>query len=143
MANLLDRFNKQVVGSDGKIYDYLPKITASGEFKRIKDIDVIISSWNNILLTPRGSFLFDPEYGSDLHKLIFEPVDDTTVERIKSEVATRLILYDNRATIINTEITLKPNGKGFQLNIQVEYDGDTGSLSISFDDSTVLPQAVG
>ena len=42
MANLLDRFNKQVIGSDVIIYDYLAKIIASGDFKRIRDIDVIL-----------------------------------------------------------------------------------------------------
>lgn len=143
MANLLDRFNKQVTGSDGKIYDYLPKITASGDFKRIKDLNVIISSWNNILLTPRGSFLFDPEYGSDLYKLVFEPIDDTTVERITNEVTTSLTLYDDRATISDVEILLMANGKGYQINLQVDYDGDTGTLTITFDDSTVLPQSYG
>ncbi len=143
MANLLDRFNKEVVGSDSKIYDYLPKITASGDFKRIKDIDVIISSWNNILLTPRGTFLFDPEYGSELYKLIFEPVDDTTIERIKTEISSRLLMYDDRATILSVDTLLKANGKGYQINIEVEYDGEKGTLSVSFDDSTVLSQQAG
>ena len=62
MANLLSRFNKQVIGSDVYIYDYLPKITATGDFKRVRDIDVIISSWNNILTTQRRTYFFDPEY---------------------------------------------------------------------------------
>lgn len=82
MANLLDRFSKEVIGSNFTIYDYLPKIVAKGDFKRIKDLNVIINSWNNILNTPRRTFLFDPDYGSDLHKMIFEPLDDNTVDRI-------------------------------------------------------------
>jgi len=143
MANLLDRFNKEVIGSDSKIYDYLPKITASGDFKRIKGIDVIISSWNNILLTPRGTFLFDPEYGSELYKLVFEPVDDTTIERIKTEISSRLLIYDNRAEILSVDTLLKPNGKGYQINIVVEYEGEKGILSVSFDDSTLLSQQAG
>lgn len=138
MANLLDRFSKEVIGSDFTIYDYLSKITASGDFKRIRDIDVIINSWNNILTTPRRTFLFDPNYGSDLHKIIFEPLDDNTIERIKIEVEQQLMLYDNRATIEDMEVLIKPNGKGFELNILAEFEGKQGSLSLSFDDTTVV-----
>lgn len=140
MANLLDRFSKQVVGSDGNIYDYLPKITASGDFKRVKDIDVIVSSWNNILLTPRRTYLHDPEYGSDLYLMVFDPVDDSTVERIKEEIQERLSYYDDRAIITDITVSLMSNGKGFSVNILAEYEGEEASLSVKFDDSTLLAQ---
>ena len=138
MTNLLHRFNKEVIGSNGKIYDYLAKITASGDFKRVQDLNVIISSWNNIILTPKRSYLHDPEYGSNLHKLVFEPVDDETVELIKSELYETLMYYDNRASIENIDVVLKSNGKGYHLTISVIYEGAKGTLSVSFDDSTVL-----
>lgn len=140
MANLLDRFNKQVIGSSATIYDYLAKVIARGDFKRIRDIDVIISSWNNILLTARRTFLHDPQYGSDLHRMVFEPADDTTVERIKTEVEDRIRAYDDRATIDDIAVTLMSSGKGFSVKILASYEGDTGSLSIKFDDTTVLSQ---
>lgn len=143
MANLLKRFNKEVIGSNGKIYDYTAKITASGDFKRLENLNVIISSWNNILLTRKRTYLHDPEYGSDLYLLLYEPADDTTVERLKNEVEDSLMTYDSRATIENIEVLLTPNGKGFQLNIDVTYEGATGVLSVSFDDSTVLAQQGG
>lgn len=140
MANLLSRFKKQVIGSDTAIFDFLPKITASGEFKRVRDIDVIITSWNNILLTPRRTYINDPEYGSDLHKMIFEPADDTTTERIKDEIERSIGYYDDRAIITDITVTLMSNGKGFSVDISVEYEGDEGTLSVKFDDSTVLAQ---
>jgi phage baseplate assembly protein W len=139
MANLLKRFDKQVIGSDNRIYDFLPKITASGDFKRVKNIDVIISSWNNILTTRRQSFLFDPEYGSDLPELIFDPVDDTTIERIKTEVEAQIRTYDDRATITDIQVRILPQGKGFTVDVFAEYQGEDGVLSVKFDDSTVLP----
>lgn len=143
MANLLSRFNKEVIGSDFRIYDYLAKITSKGDFKRVRDINVIITSWNNILMTPRRTYIFDPNYGSDLHKLIFEPVDDTTVERIKTEVETRIRTYDDRATIEDIEVILNSNSKGYTVNVFIEYEGETGTLSVSFDDSTVIKQQGG
>lgn len=143
MANLLSRFNKEVIGSDDKIYDYIPKISAKADFKRVKDIDVIITSWNNILMTPRRTYIFDPEYGSDLHKILFDPVDDSTVERIRTEVETRIRTYDDRATITEVEVLLNSNQKGYTVNVFVEYEGETGTLSVKFDDSTVTRQQGG
>jgi len=143
MANLLSRFNKEVIGSDQTIYDYVAKITASGDFKRVKNIDVIITSWNNILMTPRRTYIMDPDYGSDLHKVLFEPVDESTVERIKTEVESQLMLYDDRATIEDIEVTLNSTRKGFTVNILVGYEGDTSTLSVKFDDSTVVRQGQG
>jgi len=140
MANLLDRFRKQVVGSDVNIYDFLAKVTSSGDFKRVKDIDVIINSWNNILLTPRRTYIHDPDYGSDLYLIVFDPVDDSTVERIKEEVQDRLAYYDDRATILDITVSLMANGKGFTVDILAEYEGEEASLSVKFDDSTVLGQ---
>ena len=140
MANLLSRFNKEVIGSDNKIYDYLPKITAAGDFQRVSDIDVIITSWNNILVTPRRTYLFDPEYGSDLYKILFEPVDDTTVERIKTEVVSRIRMYDNRASIEEIDIVLNSNKKGYTVNLFVEYEGETSTLSVTFNEMTMFKQ---
>lgn len=140
MPNLLSRFNKEVIGSDNNIYDYLAKITAKGDFKRVDNINVIITSWNNILMTPRRTYIMDPEYGSDLHKILFDPVDESTVERIKAEVVSRIRLYDDRATIEEVEILLNSNRKGFTVNLLIEYEGETGTLSVKFDDSTVLRQ---
>lgn len=136
MSNLLKRFSKEAVGSSEKLYDYLPKIMSTGDFKRVKDIDVIISSWNVILNTPRRTYLFDPNFGSDLYKMIFEPADDQTVERIKTEVETRIRTYDNRASIEDIQVLLNRNGKGFTVNVLVEYEGETSSLSVKIDDTT-------
>jgi phage baseplate assembly protein W len=140
MPNILSRFNKQVIGSDVSIYDYVPKIVASGDFKRVRDIDVIITSWNNILVTQRRTYLFDPNYGSDLYKILFDPVDDTTVERIKTEVVTRIRNYDNRASIENIEVFLNSNGKGYTVNVYVQYEGESKVLTVKFDDTTVTKQ---
>lgn len=134
MPNILKRFNKEVIGSKKRIYDFIPKITASGDFRRVRDIDVIISSWNNLLLTPTRSYIEDPDYGSDLHKMIFEPADEKTVDKIKYEIETKCITYDNRAVIDSIKVFFIPNRKGFSVDILVSYQGEKGILTLKFDD---------
>ncbi len=130
MSNLLDRFKGSVIGSDDIIRDYLPTIEAKGDFKSTTNLNVIINSWRNILLTPRRSYPYDPEYGSDLYKIIFDPLDEITVQRIEDEVYISIQKYDNRAFIENVDIKYLKNEKGVSIDIYVDYKGNRGILSL-------------
>ncbi len=136
MANLLDRFQSQVIGSETLLRDYLSVIASTGDFKRISDLNVILNSWNNILLTPRGTYLHDPEFGSDLYKYVFEPSDQDSVEGIKREVVDRLMLYDDRATIDDVDVQISIDGKKINISVYVSYQGEKGQLDVKFDDTT-------
>lgn len=136
MANLLSRFNKTVIGSESKLADYMSRIGSTGDFYRIKDLEVILNSWNNILITPRRSYVFDPEYGSNLYKLVFEPADERTQEMIITEVIDTLRRYDDRASIIDIDVSFHTNKKGFNIAVQVEYDGDIQQLEVVIDEES-------
>jgi len=136
MANLLNRFFKEVVGSENTLRDYVAKISSRGDFKRIQNLNVILSSWNNILLTPRRTYLNDPEFGSDLYKYVFEPADEETISSIRDEIIERISLYDDRAVIEDVEITLLSSGKGYNVIIVADYEGQQGTLSVDFDEFT-------
>jgi phage baseplate assembly protein W len=135
MANLLSRFNETVAGSNSKLADYTSKVAAKGDFKRIKNIEVLINSWNNILITPRRTYMFDPDYGSELYKMIFEPADEITVQKVVDEVTNNLLRYDDRATIENVDVTFFMNRKGFSVAVDVNYEGETGQLEVVIDDT--------
>ena len=135
VANLLDRFNKTVVGADDKDADYQSKIVTSGDFKRITDIEVILSSWTNILVTPKRTYQYDPEYGSDLYKLVFEPADEATEEQIIQETIETLRTYDPRAIVQNVDVTFIPSRKGFNVAIEIEYKGDDTQLQVVIDEN--------
>jgi len=136
MANLLSRFNKTVVGSDSKLADYKSRISSVGDFQRIEDVNVILNSWSNILTTPKRTYMFDPEYGSNLYKLVFEPADDRTREQIVQEVVSSIRAYDDRARIKDVTISFFPNMKGFNVAVDVEYDNESGQVSVAIDENT-------
>lgn len=136
MANLLSRFNKTVIGSDSKLADYKSVISSVGDFKRIADIEVILSSWSNILTTPKRTYMFDPEYGSNLYKMIFEPADAQTKEAIVEETVSTLRKYDDRARINSVSVEFLNNSKGFSVAVDVTYDGSTGQVQVLVDEDT-------
>lgn len=130
MANLLDRFKASVIGSADTIRDYLPKIEAKGDFLSTSNLSVIINSWNNILLTPRRSYPYDPEYGSNLYKIIFDPLDEITIQKMEDEIYNSIQIYDNRAFIESIDIKYLRNEKGVSLDIYVDYKGKKDILSL-------------
>jgi phage baseplate assembly protein W len=138
MANPLSRFNltPTVNVEPVRYIDYVSSITPVGDFKKIENINVIMNSWNNILLTPRGTYDHDPEYGSGLYELLYQPVDVETMGAIRDEIYSSLYYYDNRATIESVDIKFaKAPGKGFIVNILVDYEGEKSELTIKIKDT--------
>lgn len=133
--NILDRFNYQIIGSDNKIFDISAKISPSGDFAKLKDLDVIISSWNSILLTPVGTYPFDPDFGSRLLNFVFEPADSQTAKNIENEIVSKLSRYDDRGTIESINLKYLPDRKGFTVDISVDFKGLKGEISATIDDN--------
>jgi phage baseplate assembly protein W len=132
--NSLSRFFENI-GGKSKLGDFIPVISSNGDFNKISDISVILNSWSNILSTNIGSYTNNPEYGSELYKLIFEPADTKTIDKIKNEIKIRLQKYDNRALIKNIKVIFFSNMKGFLVEIEVSYKGEIGKIKLPFTDS--------
>ncbi len=138
MSTLMEMFQGNVTGSDGSISDYNSHVSSKGDFTRIKNIRVILNSWNNILLTPLRSYDHDPDFGSEIYKYVFEPATQNTVEKIKHELQYRLMLFDNRAQIKNITVKFFKNQKAFVLDIDVYYEGEEATLSTTVNESDFL-----
>ena len=125
MANLLNRYKNQLVKTAGnRSYDYIDvisKVDVTGDFKRVYDVETIINSWSNILTTPTKTYIFDPDYGSDIYRYIYEPQDNVSLLGIEREVKDKLIKYDSRAKITRVDINYLTDTKGFAVDIFFTY----------------------
>jgi phage baseplate assembly protein W len=128
MANTMDRFTKLISGSIKEDVDFKQNITSSGDLRRLTGINTIINSWNNILNIPRGTYDCDPDFGSDLHKLVFEPADQKTLSKIKTEIQRSILHYDSRARIISIDVKFLIGGKGFSVNVTLSYKNEKSTL---------------
>jgi len=131
MGSILDKFKSSVVGSDGKISDYISIISPRGDFTRVEDIEVIMNSWSNILRTEIGSYDHDPTYGSDLHKFIFEPQDEDTRNLISDTIRDRLLKFDNRAKIQSISVDYLTTGKGFVVTLIASLGSNLRTLKVN------------
>lgn len=138
MANILDKFKTTSIGSSGRVLDFSSKLSPSGDFNKLFDMDAILASWSNILMTPRGSMDHDPEFGSDLYLYIFEPADTVTQESIKNEIYKAITTYDDRANIAEINVAFFKNKKGFNVSIVASYEGDNSEMNLTMDENTYM-----
>ena len=133
MASELKKFGDSVAGKQDALADYTDKISPSGDFKRISGINVIVNSLRNLLLTPLGTYPFDPTYGSELYKKVFELNHSNIKEEVLYEVRDRVRQTDDRIYIQSVDIQYHTNLKGFRLSVTIEYDGNVADLDLDFD----------
>lgn len=73
-----------------------------------------------ILGTAPGERIMRPDFGSRLHELVFEPLNNETIERVRIYVIDALERWEPRITIIKVETMIEP---GNQKLLSATYRG--------------------
>lgn len=95
----------------------------SGFFKQTDNtIDSIKSNINILCRTFVGERIFNPNYGLNLHRLLFEPMNDELKILIEDEIRTKLNTYIKNITLKNITINLENNNIDTNtINIIVDF----------------------
>ena len=73
----------------------------TGDIDPVKDAISVKRGITNILLTSMFERLFQPELGSNLKDVLFEPIDEITTARIEREVRSAIDAWEKRAEVLN------------------------------------------
>jgi phage baseplate assembly protein W len=79
----------------------------------------VTNSIKNLILTNRGERLYQPNIGSDINKLLFEPMSDAVVASLKSFIFATIDAYEPRAKII--DITAEPDFDNNGYDVTIRY----------------------
>jgi phage baseplate assembly protein W len=82
------------------------KTTSNDVAKRI-DVNAVKQSIKNLLLTRPGERPFQPNLGSELYSILFEPMDAVTVETLKGVISNCIGNYEPRVKL--QEVAVSPN----------------------------------
>jgi len=82
------------------------KTTSNDVAKRI-DVNAVKQSIKNLLLTRPGERPFQPNLGSELYAILFEPMDAVTVEILKGVISNCIGNYEPRVKL--QEVAVNPN----------------------------------
>ena len=80
----------------------------------------IARSVRNLILTAPGERPFNPELGSQVSRLLFEPMDDITTEALKEQIENTINNYEPRVRL--RQVIVKPNFDNNEYDISIRYD---------------------
>lgn len=83
------------------------------------DEQAVIRSVRALLSTNLYERLFDPELGSTLNRLLFEPVTQLTASLIEDEITRMINNYEPRATISQLIVQASPDSNSFNVSLFV------------------------
>ena len=98
-----------------------------------KDASAIKQAIVNLLLTNKGERLMNPDYGSDIRKYLFEPLDYGTAFLIKGNIESTISKFEPRISVLR--ISCKPNydDNGFDVEMTYRIQGtDDPPVAVDF-----------
>ena len=85
-----------------------------------KNETAIARSIRNLILTTPGERPFNPELGSQVSRLLFEPIDDITTQALKEQIENTVNNFEPRVRL--RQVVVKPNFDADEYDISIRYD---------------------
>jgi len=85
----------------GKSFKYPLQPTEVGQIEKVEGLDSVKQSMFVILSTPIGTYFFLEEFGSNLHKLKFEPNDKILESLLRYHVVDAINKWEKRAKLLD------------------------------------------
>ena len=98
----------------------------------VKNDNAIKQAVKNLILTVPGEKPFQPEIGSRISELLFEPLDPFTSDSIKQEVINTISQYEPRVRIINVFVKANFDKNSFDVELRYQIVGLPPVESIEF-----------
>lgn len=85
----------------------------------LKNANAIARSIRNIISTSPGEKFFDPDFGSNVTRLLFENLDDISAISIRDEIENSINNYEPRVSLISVDTT--PDYDNNSLDVKLIY----------------------
>ena len=89
----------------------------------LKNANAIARSIRNIISTSPGEKFFDPDFGSNVTKLLFENLDDISAISIRDEIENSINNYEPRVSFISVETTPDYDNNAFDVKLTYRIIG--------------------
>ena len=113
---MLNNITKKYTYSD---FDIKLSLTDNNDIKKNTEQEAIKNSVRNILFTQKGERLFQPEFGSNIKKYIYEQVTLITAQEIRLLIENQLKRYEPR--VIRLEVEVYPDAERNLFLINIFY----------------------
>ncbi len=103
-----------------------------GDISVHKDVKAIINSVKNLILTNHYERLFQPEIGSNIRKMLFEPLDDITAIMVEREIREVIKNYEPRVDIHALVVKAAPDYHSLEVTMTFFMINRTEPITIRF-----------
>ena len=81
------------------------------------DVNSLKQSIRSLLFTTRGERLFQPDIGSDIYRLLFEPIDPITTETLRYSIQVTLENFEPRIIVDLIEVVPLYDKNSYEISI--------------------------
>jgi phage baseplate assembly protein W len=99
-----------------------------------KNLDqvAVINAIKNLVLTNHYEKPFNPDYGSNVRKLLFETVDIVTASAIEREIQQTIQNYEPRVNLISVSVIPDVDNNAFSVQMYFYIVNQTNPVTVSF-----------
>jgi phage baseplate assembly protein W len=120
MAITKDRFQnsdrKNQIYSD--FLDDLNPHPVTGDIVRYVNENAVSRAIRNLILTNKGERLYQPNLGSDIFKMLFEPMSDAISQLLSSSIQDLIAAHEPRAKVISVDVAPDYEGNAYAVTLQ-------------------------
>lgn len=112
---------------------YRASLTQSGDINVVENQFAVKQSIITIINTPKGTRLFEPEFGCDVRRFLFEPMDSQTSTDIKDSVKGSIGRYEPRVEVVDVNVITLEDVDGYNIDIiyKLRQVNLTDSISVN------------
>ena len=96
-------------------------VLETGEMLMTSDEEDIEASLKILLGTAAGERFFNPQYGMDMHQILFEPMSTTLNTFLKDKARTAILIYEPRINLLSLELDTSEQTEG-RVSIIIDYE---------------------
>lgn len=91
----------------------------SGDITRFVNEQAVIRSIKNLIMTNRGERLYQPTIGSNIRKMLFEPMGSAAATEIASLVRETIEQHETRARLLDIQVLPQYEQNRYVVNITI------------------------
>lgn len=107
------------------------RIPGTNDVARSYDEQSVIRSVRNLLLTNFYERPFQPNIGSNLDKLLFEPVNNLTASLLESDIKNTITNYEPRVTLDYILVAPNVDENAYTVTIQFYVGNNTSPTAVN------------
>jgi phage baseplate assembly protein W len=100
-----------------------------GNILKAINIDAVKVSIRNILGTYKGERTFLPQFGSAIGDLVFEPMSESFLNKITTDLKENIEIWDDRVIVTGVDVKSDPDRSYVEISVSFNVKGYTETFT--------------